>query len=83
MVARAPGALVIQDISRDGAVLAEHDTHRVSMMCLPAGRQEESDLSWLDHPVINQISADGKTMTVVSDMTDDGGNSVTEVWEKQ
>jgi hypothetical protein len=31
----------------------------------------------------SEISADGRTMTVVSDMTSAGGSAVTEIWEKQ
>lgn len=72
LVARMPGALSLQDISRDGVVLAENDTSRISLMCKGPGESKERDLSWLDYSVINQLSADGR-MLLFTEAGEGGG----------
>src|SRR5581483_4697853 len=62
LVARVPGKMGIQDISRDGRVLFEQDINRAAMICLPAGETQGHSLSWLDGSVVADISADGKTI---------------------
>ena len=62
LVIRVPGTLALQDISRDGRVLLEHDLARTSIMCLLPGESKERELSWLDSSLIKDISADGKTI---------------------
>jgi len=71
LVVRVPGKLAIQDISRDGRVLLEHDLNRTSMMSLPPGETKERDLSWFDSSTVRNLSADGKT--VLFDERGEGG----------
>ncbi|HKF44808.1 MAG TPA: protein kinase [Thermoanaerobaculia bacterium] len=60
LVARSPAMLTLYDISRDGRVLLAHDTLRFGIIGLAPGATRETELSWLDIPVIGDISADGR-----------------------
>jgi serine/threonine protein kinase len=62
VVARAPGSLVIDDISREGRVLLAQAEFSRSMMCLPPGATKEKDLTWLDFSTSADLSEDGKTI---------------------
>ena len=62
LVARAPGAITLQDISRDGRVLLNHGDWQRGMMGLARGERKERDLSWLDYSLVNDLSADGRTV---------------------
>lgn len=60
LVETVPGHLVLQDISRRGDVLLSHGTRRPVILGFAAGAAKETDLSWLDYPVLADLSADGK-----------------------
>ena len=62
LVTRVPGTLTLQDISGDGHVLMTQDEPRRGMMGLAPGEQKERDLSWLDYTLVNDLSADGRTV---------------------
>ena len=62
VVARAPGNLLIHDISRDGRVLLTDIDFRRSIKCLPPGTSREIDLSWLDFSNSVDLSDDGSTV---------------------
>ncbi len=62
LVARAPGTLELDDIFRDGRVLAAHHTIVQILNGLIAGTEKERDLSWLDGSVPADLSGDGKTL---------------------
>jgi hypothetical protein len=68
VVARVPGILVMQDISRDGRVLIHQAQWPTSMICLPPGAPREVDLSWFDFSYGRGLSDDGKTI-----LFDEGG----------
>ncbi|HUK62712.1 MAG TPA: protein kinase, partial [Dongiaceae bacterium] len=68
---QVPGALVLEDISRDGRVLLLHGEDRVGIRGLAAGASEERDLSWLDWSLLRDLSADGST--ILFDETGEGG----------
>ncbi len=74
LVARVPGALVIQDIWRDGRVLMTRNNERRGMIGLSAGESKDRDLSWLDWSRPAGISADGKTV-LFSEEGEGGGAS--------
>jgi eukaryotic-like serine/threonine-protein kinase len=62
LLAREPGTLTLQDISRDGRALITRDVPRVGMVGLAPGETKERDLSWLDWSAPKDLSADGKTL---------------------
>jgi Tol biopolymer transport system component len=62
LIYRAPGGLIIHDISRAGLVLLTADKTRVSLFALPPGETHERALSWFDWSLLADISPDGKTI---------------------
>ncbi len=62
LVARVPGTLTIQDISRDGRVLVVRDTWRREQMALRAPETKEKVFSWLDYSYPTDLSGDGSTL---------------------
>jgi eukaryotic-like serine/threonine-protein kinase len=62
LLAREPGTLTLQDVSRDGRMLVTRDVERVGMVGLAPGKSKESDLSWLDWSAPTDLSSDGKTL---------------------
>ena len=73
LVARAPGTLELDDIFRDGRVLAAHHTTVQILNGLVAGEEKERDLSWLDGSVPADLSADGKTLVFTETAEGSGG----------
>jgi dipeptidyl aminopeptidase/acylaminoacyl peptidase len=62
LIYRAPGGLIIHDISRTGLVLLTADKTRLAMFALPPGETHERALSWFDWSLLQDISPDGKTI---------------------
>jgi Tol biopolymer transport system component len=66
VVAHTPGWVVIQDVARDGRVLAGQVNSRIAMFFGRAAQEKdgsgERDLSWLDTSAVFDISADGKSL---------------------
>ncbi|HEY3744503.1 MAG TPA: hypothetical protein VGL53_31890, partial [Bryobacteraceae bacterium] len=63
IVAHTPGWLVMNDIARDGRVLATQVNSRIAMFYGRIdGKDTDRDLSWLDTSAIYDISADGKNL---------------------
>jgi eukaryotic-like serine/threonine-protein kinase len=62
LIYRAPGGLIIHDISRSGQVLLTADKTRVALFALPPGETHERALSWFDWSLLADISPDGKTI---------------------
>ncbi len=62
LVARVPGVLTLQDVSRDGRLLLARENWRREVIGLLAGGNEERDLTWLDWSFPTDLSADGKTL---------------------
>ena len=46
-LARVPGRLNLQDVSKDGRLLVTREDARIGMMALAPGESAERDLSWL------------------------------------
>ena len=61
-VAQTPQLLIVQDIARDGRVLAQSDDWPMTMMCLPPGGPREVDLTWLDFSSTRALSDDGQDL---------------------
>jgi eukaryotic-like serine/threonine-protein kinase len=61
-VAQTPQLLIVQDIARDGRVLARSDDWPMTMMCLPPGASREVDLTWLDFSAGRALSDDGQDL---------------------
>ena len=59
-MAQNPQLLIVEDIARDGRVLARSDDWPETMMCLPPGASREVDLTWLDFSQSLALSADGR-----------------------
>ncbi len=62
LLVRAPGRLVLHDVSSNGDLVAERNTPRQSIVGKLAGDAEEHDLSWLDYSSIADISQDGRAI---------------------
>jgi hypothetical protein len=61
-VAQTPQLLIVEDIARDGRVLARSDDWPTTMMCLPPGASRELDLTWLDFSLGKALSDDGQNL---------------------
>lgn len=61
-VDRVPAPLKIEDISRDGRVLAMKGLNLGGITCLIPGETRERELGWLDNAYVEGLSADGKTL---------------------
>jgi Tol biopolymer transport system component len=64
LITRVPGALELDDISRDGRVLASHHTILEIVSGVAPGQEKERDLSWLDGSNPSDLSLDGKTLVL-------------------
>src|SRR5260370_574831 len=62
LLAREPGTMTLQDVTRDGHVLLTRDVVRVGMVGVPPGAAKETDLSCLDWSAPCDLSADGKVL---------------------
>jgi serine/threonine protein kinase len=62
VVARMPGSLLVQDVSREGRVLIAHVDFTRAILALPPGSAKEMDLTWLDFSRSVDLSDDGKAI---------------------
>ncbi|MGA9552074.1 MAG: hypothetical protein WBR30_07480, partial [Candidatus Sulfotelmatobacter sp.] len=62
LIYRAPGGLTMHDVSRAGLVLLTADKTRLGMFALAPGETHERSLSWFDWSLLQDMSADGKTI---------------------
>jgi serine/threonine protein kinase/Tol biopolymer transport system component len=62
VVLRVPGALTMQDITRDGRVLLSIDNAQFGMLGLRSGETNERNLSWFDWSLTSDVSPDGKNL---------------------
>ncbi len=61
LVEKAPGRLVLHDVSRDGTLLLERNSHRMEIRGL-VPNADDVDLSWFDFSGPADLSEDGKTL---------------------
>jgi dipeptidyl aminopeptidase/acylaminoacyl peptidase len=62
LLAEAPDVLLIQDVFRDGRVLAVRNHGREGFACRTANDSGDRDLSWFDGSALEVLSADGRTV---------------------
>jgi eukaryotic-like serine/threonine-protein kinase len=62
LVERVPAPLKVDDISRDGRVLAMKGLNLGGITCLVPGETRERELGWLDNAYVEGLSADGRTL---------------------
>ena len=62
VVSRSPLLTIVEDIARDGRVLARSDDWPTTMMCIPPGASREVDLTWLDYSEVVDLSDDGRDL---------------------
>jgi len=74
-VYRAPGHVMLCDISRDGRVLLSREEERTVVLGAGPGDKLEKDLSWLDFTHVTDISADGKLLLLYEDTGEGAGPS--------
>ncbi len=71
LVARVPGSLRLEDISREGRVLIAQQDQRSEMAGRLGKDSEEHDLTWFDWTAAEDLSADGNL--VLFDESGEGG----------
>ncbi|HUJ50731.1 MAG TPA: protein kinase [Bryobacteraceae bacterium] len=64
-VVETPAMMAMDDVSRDGRVLATTEDTRIGISALPPGARQETDLSWFDASHVYDISADGQSILFV------------------
>jgi hypothetical protein len=62
LIARVPGDLTLQDVSRQGRVLLTRDSLRIGIIEASVSPPRDRDLSWLDRSLVTDISADGSAL---------------------
>jgi dipeptidyl aminopeptidase/acylaminoacyl peptidase len=62
LLAHFPGAVTINDVSRDGRALVTLAQYQAPLMVLAPGASKERDLSWFDFSRVADLSPDGKMM---------------------
>jgi len=65
LVAQNPQLVIVEDIARDGRVLARSDDWPETMVCLAPGATREADLTWLDFSESVALSNDGQDLLFV------------------
>ena len=78
-VAQTPQLLIVQDIARDGRVLAHSDDWPMTMMCLPPGAPREVDLTWLDFSAGRALSDDGRDLVFTESGAGAGAKGATNI----
>jgi Tol biopolymer transport system component len=74
LIAQAPGAIRLEDVSRDGRALGARISRESGAFALAPGETRERDLSWLEWSVPRDLSADGKTLLMDEQSAPVGGN---------
>lgn len=63
VLAQVPGTLELFDVQRDGRALVALKTDRMVTIGLRPGEEQERDLSWFGYSMLEDISADGTSVT--------------------
>ena len=62
VVAQGTGRLKLEDISAGGRVVLSKPDGHLALVVLPNGAAGETDLSWLEIPILNDLSRDGSAV---------------------
>ena len=65
LVARMPGEFRLHDVDPRGRLLLERRFPGSRVVAMAPGESRERDLSWLDHTVLADLSADGRQLLLV------------------
>jgi Tol biopolymer transport system component/predicted Ser/Thr protein kinase len=76
LLIRVPGHLELDDVSREGHALVNHHTITHSVRVASADAPTDHEVSWLDASVLNDLSADGKTLLLTERGEGSGSGSV-------
>ncbi len=69
LLARLPGPITLNDVSREGRALLTVAQWRYGLAAVPPGETREKDLSWFDGAILAALAPDGRTVL----FTDRGG----------
>jgi eukaryotic-like serine/threonine-protein kinase len=69
-----PASLIVEDIAANGRVLLQTLSMRARMLVKTPADADERDISWLDYPLLRDISADGST--ILFDEQGDGAGPI-------
>jgi Tol biopolymer transport system component len=76
LLMRTPGALELDDISREGRALVAHHNNLRTVRLASADARGARDLSWLDGSVLNDLSADGRMLLLTEQGEGSGSGAV-------
>jgi eukaryotic-like serine/threonine-protein kinase len=62
VLARFPGPITLNDVSREGRALLTVAQWRYGLAAVPPGETREKDLSWFDGAMLAALSPDGRTL---------------------
>lgn len=62
VLARLPGPVTLNDVSREGRALLTVAQWRFGLAAMPPGETREKDLSWFDGAVLAALATDGRTV---------------------
>ncbi len=76
LLARVPGHLELDDVSREGQALVNHHTITNTVRIASATAPEPREISWLDSSFLNDLSADGGTLLLTERGEGSGSGAV-------
>ena len=76
LLARVPGHLELDDVSREGQALVNHHTLTYTVRIASATAPEPREISWLDSSFLNDLSADGGTLLLTERGEGSGSGAV-------
>jgi WD40 repeat protein len=75
LISRLTGSMKLFDISSGGRVLLSNGMWRAALEYQPPGDTNERDVSWLDWSMLNDLSADGRSILFTEGREGGGSNS--------
>ncbi len=79
-IARVPGDLRLEDVTRSGRVLLTRGEARIAIRWSPPGEARERELSWFGNSLVAGLSPDGKTIVFQEQGEPAGPNYAVCLW---
>ncbi len=79
-IARVPGDVLLQDVTRSGRVLLTRGDPRTAIRWLAPGETRERNLSWFGDSLLEDLSTDGKTIVFTEGGEPAGPNYAVCLW---